>query len=495
MTVMSKAANKVLFLVMPPQIGLLRGFSAGLIALANYVSSRTTGVRVEIVDLSEGTDRIFRELDYKISSIPESSQLFVGFTVTTASYQYALAVGRKIKKLRANSIIVFGGHHPSADYETVLRNHTDIVDIVVIGEGERSLHGLISEYPHLDRVPGIAWLASGAGLRRNVPAEPLNTDELDSIPVTYGDLRLIGTPGKFDHATYVSARGCPLKCAFCAVGNEKIRTKSVEAVVTDLKRLIDMGYHRIAIEDNFFAHSVRRTREVCDALSEIRREYGQDFVWDCQTRVESLARPGIVEMLENAGCEAVYVGMESVVKEQLIYLNKTASPDKYLLKLLEVVEVLLDSHVDCYLNLQLGFRNENTAQLEETLSFLRRIGGLAETKGKRITIFPQLHVIYPGTHHFQAGVAEGRFSQNLFEAFTEWETRELPVLFWLGEHFAHGTGGLPEGILFPDKLKTGEFEIDAKAVFRVLDYLRQIEYLPGIQVFKYGEFLVSSAQT
>ncbi len=41
-----------LLLIMPPQLGLLSGFAAGLISLANYVAARQPEVCVEILDLS-----------------------------------------------------------------------------------------------------------------------------------------------------------------------------------------------------------------------------------------------------------------------------------------------------------------------------------------------------------------------------------------------------------------------------------------------------------
>jgi len=41
-----------LLLIIPPQLGLLNGFAAGLISFANYVSARQPEVCVEIIDLS-----------------------------------------------------------------------------------------------------------------------------------------------------------------------------------------------------------------------------------------------------------------------------------------------------------------------------------------------------------------------------------------------------------------------------------------------------------
>ncbi len=479
-----------LLLVMPPQMGLLNGFAAGLISLANYVSSKVPKLSVDILDLSKRSLGQSRRCIEDWCARSQARRLFVGVTATTASYQSALAVGRQVKEVMPGAILIFGGPHPSADPATVLRSHPDLVDVIVVGEGEKSLTALLGRYPALDAVPGAAFLADGV-LRRTNPSPPLGGSELDSIPITYRDNGLIGTPGKFDHVTYVSARGCPLRCAFCAVGNDRIRNKSISVVVRGIETLLDIGFHRIAIEDNFFAHSPTRTRDVCEALADVKRRRNGDFAWDCQTRVESLARSNTISLMAEAGCEAVYVGVESVHPEHLAYLNKTNNPTTYLRQLTNlVVPGLLTAGIDCYLNLQFGLPGESVDHERRTLEVLASLGKFAHAQGKRITVFPQLHVIYPGTLHFQQGLALGSFPEDVFESFTRWECAQTPILYWLGEHFAHGVGGLPVGILQADLLRKGAYEVDPAAVCRISAALRAINRLVGVRAFDYGDYIV-----
>ena len=297
-----------------------------------------------------------------------------------------------VKGALPQSLVVFGGHHVSADYETILLRHHGIIDLVILGEGERSLCELIRRYRSIDTVSGVAFFKDGKILRTQ-PSNLLTQEELDSIPITYGDNGFIGTPGKFDHVTYVSARGCPLQCAFCAVGNDRIRAKSIPAVVRDIETLLDMGFSRIAIEDNFFAHSSKRTSKICMALAEIKKRRNGAFAWDCQTRVESLARADTIELMTNAGCEAVYIGVESFHPEHLAYLNKSTQPEKYLHQLMDqVIPSLLASTIDCYLNLQFGIPGETPEHQRQTFAILETIGNLAVEHDKEITIFGILHI-------------------------------------------------------------------------------------------------------
>jgi len=482
------------FLIVPPQFGLLEGFANGVISLANFLLQELPEVHLELLDLTTAPPE---EVDSaaRWASTQAKARPIVGITTTTASYQSALDTARAFRRCRRDAIIVFGGHHASSQGDVILNAHPELVDVVVHGEGEVALLKLVTDHQRLWSIPGISFIDEAGDVRRNKPAPLLTPEELDGIAPSFQGSGLRSAPGKFDHVTYVSARGCPLKCAFCSVANQAIRAKNVPAIIQDVRHLVsDLGYDRIAIEDNFFAHSRKRTLELCDALAELRREL--DFTWDCQTRVESMDRTGILPAMEHAGCEAVYLGVESLCEEQLLYLAKTTNPTRYLNSLQErVVPALLDSGVGCYLNLQLGLPGETRHHRSATLQRLSTLGDMACARGREITVFPQLHVVYPGTRHFLEAVhtrSFGQSSHSIFEQFTRWEADQRPILNWLGEHFAHGVGGIPVGILSSDKLRNGRFEVDPDRVLEVSSYLRAIEETNGVCLFKYGSYLAKA---
>lgn len=482
---------RTLFLVCPPQNQLLAGFPYGLVSLADYVERHDDNVQVELIDLSRHSWSALPEVVSELEA-PRSDLCFVGITTTTATYQAALVAARAFKSRWTDCVTVLGGHHAGPEADLVLTHHRDCVDLVVMGEGERALTALVGAYPHLDGVPNLVYRAGGE-LRHNAPAPLLTTADLDQSPVGLGRGPLAESPGKFDHVTYVSARGCPLPCAFCSVARVGIRAKSVARVVDDVLELVCRGYKRIAIEDNFFAQSARRTIALCEALKAARDETGAAFSWDCQTRVESLHHDGIVEAMASAGCEAAYIGVESFNADQLEYLGKCAHPETYLRSLAEDVAPRLHSNgVGCYINLQFGLPDESTIHHEVTLRHLAELGRHAFSVGRQITVFPQLHVVYPGTRHFQEGTAEGRFPHDVFEGFTEWESLQAPVLRWLGQHFAHGTGGIPEGILDREFLSRGRFRVREDSVKAVDQVLQAAAELAGVKVFQYGQYLVDA---
>ena len=484
-------ATRTLLLVVPPQRGLLEGFSTGLVAIANYVRQRDPSVVVRLLDFGLMRDADLAE-PVSEALLAAEGQVFVGITGTTASYQSMLVTARAFKEIQPSCVVILGGHHVTSQDDIVLKHHSDLVNFVVRGEGEIAIAALLRFYPDISTVPNLSYFELGA-IKRNSDAPLLAEEELDTLSPGFNDEAPISAPGKFDRVTYVSARGCPLGCAFCVVRATAIRAKSIKGIIRDLRYLVGtLGHKQLAIEDNFFAHQPRRTLALCNAIEALQQEL--PFNWDCQTRVESLRRPDVVEAMARAGCVAAYLGVESLVPKHLDYLKKTPHPEQYLHSLRAIViPALLDAKIEAYVNLQLGLPGETSADRAHTIATLTRLGKLADIRGRQITVFPQLNVIYPGTPHFDMAVEKGHFGplgREGFERFTEWEAEEEPILHYLGEHFAHGVGGIPLGILDRTRLTLGRFAVSAADLSIISTQLRRMEGIKGIRVFRYGQYLV-----
>jgi anaerobic magnesium-protoporphyrin IX monomethyl ester cyclase len=485
----SRQRRQTLILVIPPERGLVEGFSSGIVSLANYMRKRAPGVAVRLLDLGLSEATAVSEIERALADV--EGKLFVGITTTTASYQSALRMGQLFKKAMPSCVLILGGHHASTQDRVILSSHKE-VDIIVRGEGEISLFELIARYPDLSAVPGITYKRHGA-IRSNDASRLLESDDLDTLSPDFQGLGIRSAPGKIGHVTYVSARGCPLKCAFCAVANDPIRAKSVNTIVDDLRYLVgELGFQSIAFEDNFFAHSPKRTLAVCQALEALQSEL--HFTWDCQTRLESLRHPELIGAMERAGCDGVYLGVEALTAVQLHYLRKTTHPEKYLQVLEDdVVPRLLASRINCYIMLQVALPGSTEETHREMIRFMERLGQSATALEKTITVFPHLHVLYPGTRLYGDAKEAGHFGplgENVFEYFTKWEAEQRPILNWLGHHFGHGVGGIPIGIMCMKALRKGKFKVDEKAIDQVNTHLFQMENILGIDVFKYGQLLV-----
>jgi hypothetical protein len=153
----------------------------------------------------------------------------------------------------------------------------------------------------------------------------------------------------------------------------------------------------------------------------------------------------------------------------------------------------LNSSISCYFNLVFGVPDETSLQIDENIANMARLGMQAARSGKKITVFPQLFVVYPGTDHFSRYRALRVLPEDAFESFTLWESQQKPVLKWLGETFAHGTGGIPLGLLDEAELWAGMYKIREERVHQVSDTIRRLSILPGVAVFQYGQCIVPEA--
>jgi len=422
-------------------------------------------------------------------------QIFFGITAVSASYQSALEVARSLKDIIPHSIVFLGGPHSTVQDDVILR-HNKCIDYVIRGEGERATEQLLRSYPDIYDVPNLTYRC-GTQIRRNPLATLLNGIDLDQIlPAESWSCSNSGL-GKFGRMTYVSSRGCSRQCAFCAVGTGQTRFKSVKAVARDLQILIEeMGFQELSIEDNFFAQSPRRAIDVCYIIERLQET--RSFKWDCQTRVESCEDFRVIESLERASCDQVYLGLESLSCDKLKYLEKARRPHSYIDSFVNrVVPRLLQSRIPhIAVNLQFGLPDESPVEFAETLRVFETLGNLALKYQKQMKVCPQLHVVYPGTRLFQRLQAQRQFgltSDTVFERFTLWEKTTRCFRVWMGENFAHGTGGIPVGILNTNLLSKGEFAIEEDAIHRISEEIRSLAQLPGLKVLDYGSRLSATA--
>lgn len=123
-----------------------------------------------------------------------------------------------------------------------------------------------------------------------------------------------------------ATRGCPFTCAFCAlnVTESRFAARPVDCVLRDLRE----GSRRIAphvprwrrrfavFQDNNLGGSPQYLREFCAAIAPLRLH------WAACVTFNVIARPDLVRALVDAGCAAVFVGLESLNEATLVDMSK-----------------------------------------------------------------------------------------------------------------------------------------------------------------------------
>lgn len=185
-----------------------------LLALASPLE--TAGFQVEIIDQRVEDD--WKEMFKK--SINNSNVLMVGISVMTGyPIKGALDCSRFIRSLNKDITIVWGGVHPTLMTEQTLSS--ELVDIVVTGEGEESIVELanaLGSGSGLDEINGINFKKDGK-IICNTPSEPIDLETSQAPAYHLVDIdSYLSTPWKSESKrplAFFTSRGCSWRCGYC----------------------------------------------------------------------------------------------------------------------------------------------------------------------------------------------------------------------------------------------------------------------------------------
>jgi radical SAM superfamily enzyme YgiQ (UPF0313 family) len=230
-----------------------------------------------------------------------------GFGVLTATFQSAIKMSRQLKVLYPDSIIVFGGIHPSAMPEEVLSYKH--VDIVVRGEGEKvivDLYKTLMDKGDFTRLDNISYRLDNRFIHNKVSPHPVPLNELPAFPYYLFDDK------RYDLGFVMSSRGCPYKCIFCSnrvTTGLKYRFRPNESVVDDIELLHDrygkcfVGFY----DDNFLVNKKR----IYDLIDEIKkRGLDKKIKFGFQARADN-TNYEILKKLYDSGFRTVFFGIET----------------------------------------------------------------------------------------------------------------------------------------------------------------------------------------
>ncbi len=241
-----------------------------------------------------------------------------GFSVLTAAYKSAVEVSKELKRIYPDSVILFGGIHPTALPEEVLSHGH--VDFVIRGEGERGLVELyrcIKEGKDYRSIPNLSYRENGRTVHNE---RSFVLDDLSNYPPF--PYHLFTSP-RYDLGFIMSSRGCPYKCIFCSnrvTTGMKYRYRSAEAIGDEL----DMLYHRynkryiLFLDDNFLVNKAR----VYALIDEIKkRGLDKKMSFNFQARGDN-ADEKLLGSLYEAGFRSVFFGLETSSEEIMKTIKK-----------------------------------------------------------------------------------------------------------------------------------------------------------------------------
>jgi Radical SAM superfamily len=200
------------------------------------------------------------------------------------------------------------------------------------------------------------------------------TPNLMDLPIPYI------TKDEFDNfasrfTTIDTGRGCVFNCDFCTIINVQGRTMRYR----NPKQVVDFvrqSYHEAGVSHSFFTddNTARNPqwRELFSQLIHLREEEKIPFTFMMQSDLAARKMPGgdFFELAAQAGCNQVFLGVESVNRENL------RSKDKFQNQVSEYKDLVAHCHslgISCHAGYMLGLPFDTSASIKQDITELQRM--------------------------------------------------------------------------------------------------------------------------
>lgn len=370
---------------------LLTDMPLGVLSLSGYVKKHTA-VETRLVDFNivlnklEGFEfRSFAEFFRDFLSVTgwvDYAPSIIGISALfTPSYQNMLDIARCCRDIFPKAVIHAGGGVPTNMYKEIFRDSV-CFDALCFGEGEKPLLDLLKSDDKmclLEENP--SWIT-----RRKVESgstfQHAFIENLDEIPFydygicdtdAYGLNPAITAYASIDEKKqnfyFMTSRGCPHRCCFCAshtVHGRTMRYYSISRVREDFARLRDQyGAKIIVIQDDHFMGNKQRALEIIAIIKELKMA----AVFQNALALYALDRK-VLEALKSAGVNQLLLSVESgsnrVLKE-IMHKPLNLSIVK------RVADDCRDLGIYTNVNILIGLPGETKQDIEDTRAFLKTI--------------------------------------------------------------------------------------------------------------------------
>ncbi|MBF0484389.1 MAG: B12-binding domain-containing radical SAM protein [Candidatus Omnitrophica bacterium] len=227
-------------------------------------------------------------------------------------------------------ITVSGGQH---FVEENMREAFDNgIDYIVTGEGEETIKELlkaIESKQDVDQIKGIVYLRNGEMIR--TPSRE-QLQDFDKMPMP--DFSLVRY-AKINLYPVERIRGCGMDCEFCTVKG-KPRAACPERLLEQIRFLVETrdAKHFFIVDDLFGQHR-DDTIKFCYQLRDYQRSIHKRLSFTAQIRLDKAKDEELLLAMRQASINAVAIGFESPIAEELEAMNKHINPED-MLSLVEV---------------------------------------------------------------------------------------------------------------------------------------------------------------
>jgi radical SAM superfamily enzyme YgiQ (UPF0313 family) len=248
--------------------------------------------------------------------------------------------------------VVAGGPLFTSEYEEF-----EDVDHFVLNEAELTLP------------PFLADLKMGRAKR------VYETSEFCDIRQTPAPMWELADVKRYASMNIQFSRGCPFNCEFCNVTmlfGHRPRIKAAEQIIAELNGLHNLGWRGqiFFVDDNFIGNKRYLKTQLLPALIEWRKDKrGVPFSTEASVNLADDER--LMEMMVEAGFDAVFIGIETPDEESLAECNKRQNKNR---DLLEDVKRMQRAGLQVQGGFIVGFDNDTPSIFQRQIDFIQKSG-------------------------------------------------------------------------------------------------------------------------
>lgn len=341
----------------------------GTLLLATVLREKAMDVDIYRYYESDLTAEYDVFLNNSITNILAKKPRIVSFFCRGDIYLTNIMVAKKIKELRPDIHIVFGG--PQADvasFDTI--NEIPWVDFCCSGEGETTVYPLFSgllKGEDVSHIRGLTYRNEKGEVISNPRPELL--EDLDSLPfIDYTLLPQDLLDEIKENPSVMSldvGRGCPFNCSYCSTSlfwQRKFRLKSPERIVKEIKHLHDeYGITQFSFDHDLFTADKARLLHFCKIL----QESGLKVEWSCSSRADTIDEE-TVDAMASAGMSRIFLGIETGSERMQKIIHKNLNIEKTR----HIIGYLSKKGIKATASFIYAFPEETKDDLEETFRLI-----------------------------------------------------------------------------------------------------------------------------
>ena len=201
-----------------------------------------------------------------------------------------------------------------------------------------------------------------------------------------------------------SMKGCGMGCSFCTIADLKPIFRDVEKVADEIEYLQGRGVKYINFFDATFNINRKRVIDICEEI------IGRDLriEWFANVRADITKKQA--ELMKEAGCRGVSIGIESGSQEVLDLINKRINVLDTKVALRNLKEVGIKQ----YASFIVGLPGETKVTIKKTKDFIKEM----KPTGFQVNSL----VPYPRCKLYKDAVKQGKIGKLKFEDLLLYET-------------------------------------------------------------------------